>query len=60
MIKKKLCLLGSFSVGKTSLVRRYVENLFSDQYLTTVGVRIDKKDIEVGERMARLMIRRNT
>ena len=43
MMLKKVCMLGSFSVGKTSLVRRYVESLFSDAYLTTVGVKIDKK-----------------
>lgn len=38
MLQKKICMLGAFSVGKTSLVRRYVESIFSDAYLTTVGV----------------------
>jgi len=47
MILKKVCMLGSFSVGKTSLVRRFVESLFSDAYLTTVGVKIDKKVLQV-------------
>jgi GTPase SAR1 family protein len=47
MIQKKVCMLGSFSVGKTSLVRRFVESMFSDAYLTTVGVKIDKKPLQV-------------
>lgn len=43
MIKKKICMLGSFAVGKTSLVSRYVHSLFAEKYHTTVGVKIDKK-----------------
>ena len=43
MLQKKICLLGAFGVGKTSLVRRFVDTIFSDAYLTTVGVKIDKK-----------------
>ncbi|MCC8194368.1 MAG: GTP-binding protein [Deltaproteobacteria bacterium] len=43
MINKKVCMLGGFSVGKTSLVERYVHSLFSDKYLSTVGVKISKK-----------------
>jgi len=48
MLQKKICMLGSFAVGKTSLVRRYVESIFSDVYHTTVGVKIDKKNVQVG------------
>jgi len=48
MLQKKICLLGAFGVGKTSLVRRYVDSIFSDAYLTTVGVKIDKKVLTVG------------
>jgi len=47
MIKKKVCLLGSFAVGKTSLFEKYVYSMFSDKYLTTVGVKIDKKTLDV-------------
>ena len=47
MTQKKICMLGSFSVGKTSLVARYVSSVFSDKYLTTVGVKIDKKTVAV-------------
>lgn len=47
MIKKKICMLGAFAVGKTSLVQRYVNSLFSEKYHTTVGVKIDKKAVAV-------------
>lgn len=43
MLQKKICMLGSFAVGKTSLVRRYVDSIFSENYVTTIGVKIDKK-----------------
>ncbi|MEM8719312.1 MAG: Rab family GTPase [Cyanobacteria bacterium P01_G01_bin.39] len=46
-ISKKICLLGDFNVGKTSLVRRFVEDTFSDRYLTTVGVKISRKSMTV-------------
>jgi small GTP-binding protein len=46
IISKKICLLGDFSVGKTSLIRRFVERQFSDQYLSTVGVKISRKTVE--------------
>jgi len=47
MIQKKICMLGSFAVGKTSLVRRFVESIYSESYQTTVGVKIDKKVVSV-------------
>jgi len=47
MLTKKVCMLGSFSVGKTSLVRRFVETIFLDKYHTTVGVKVDKKVVQV-------------
>jgi small GTP-binding protein len=47
-LQKKICMLGAFAVGKTSLVRRYVDSIFSDRYLTTVGVKIDKRMVTVG------------
>ena len=48
MIQKKVCMVGAFGVGKTSLVARYVHSIFSEKYLTTVGVKIDKKVVETG------------
>lgn len=56
MIQKKICLLGSFSVGKTSLIRRYVSSLFTDKYLTTIGVKIDKKNLTINDQAMCLMI----
>lgn len=56
MLQKKVCLLGAFSVGKTSLIQRYVNKQFSDRYLTTVGVRIDKKQVSVGSTDLNLMV----
>jgi len=55
-LKKKICLLGSFGVGKTSLVARFVHSLFSDKYHTTVGVKIDKKIVTVDGDEITLMI----
>ncbi|MEZ5365766.1 MAG: Rab family GTPase [Bryobacterales bacterium] len=46
MISRKICLLGASAVGKTSLVRRFVHGVFDDKYLTTVGVKIDKRTVE--------------
>ncbi len=56
MIQKKICMIGSFAVGKTSLVRRYVESIYSDKYITTVGVKIDKKLVRVREKELMLML----
>ena len=55
-IKKKICMLGAFAVGKTSLIRRYVEDIFSEKYQTTIGVKIDKKSVTVGERTVDLIL----
>ena len=56
MLQKKVCLLGAFGVGKTSLVRRYVQSIFSETYLTTVGVKIDKKTLAVGSEPVILLL----
>lgn len=45
--KKKICMVGEFAVGKTSLTQKFVNNVFSDKYLTTVGVKIDT--VNIGE-----------
>ena len=46
-LQKKVCLLGDFAVGKTSLVRRFVYNLFDDKYLSTIGVKVSRKTISL-------------
>ena len=47
---KKIVLLGHFGVGKTSLIRRFVENTFSEDYKVTIGVHISKKVIEINDK----------
>jgi len=56
MIQQKVCLIGGFAVGKTSLVSRFVHSIFSDKYHTTVGVKIDKKPVDLGERQVELVL----
>lgn len=56
MIQKKICMLGTFAVGKTSLVSRFVKSLFSDKYLSSVGVKVDKKLVAVGEDQVNLLL----
>ena len=55
-LQKKICMLGVFSVGKTSLVKRYVQSVFSETYLTTVGVKIDKKTVDLSDRIVNLIL----
>jgi small GTP-binding protein len=54
--QKKICMIGGFSVGKTSLVKRYVHSVFSEAYLTTVGVKIDKKTVDLADRTVNLIL----
>ena len=56
MLQKKICMLGGFGVGKTSLVSRFVTSIFSDTYLTTIGVKIDRKSIAVDAHEMTLML----
>jgi len=56
MLRKKVCILGSFAVGKTSLVQRYVKGIFSEKYLTTLGVKIDKKQVSINNTCIELII----
>jgi len=46
MFSYKIVLVGNFGVGKTSLIRRFVENSFSEDYLSTIGVSISKKTLQ--------------
>jgi small GTP-binding protein len=56
MIQKKICMVGVFGTGKTCLVQRYVHSIFSDRYLSTVGVKIDRKEVQVGDQTVKLML----
>ncbi|PIB32996.1 GTP-binding protein [Gaetbulibacter sp. 5U11] len=44
-ISKKIVLIGHFGVGKSSLIRRFVENTFTEDYKVTIGVHILKKEV---------------
>lgn len=46
-MQKKICLLGMFGVGKSSLVKRFVDNLFEEKYHSTIGVKVDHKKVVV-------------
>lgn len=56
MISYKVCMLGAFSVGKTSLVKRYVHSIFNEQYETTIGVKISKHSLNIDEQETQLLI----
>jgi small GTP-binding protein len=47
VVSKKVCLLGDFAVGKTSLVRRFVYSRFDDKYISTIGVKVSRKTIAI-------------
>jgi small GTP-binding protein len=56
MIQKKICMVGASTVGKTSLVSRFVKSIYSDIYHASIGVKIDKKTLTVGEQELSLML----
>ena len=56
MINKKICMLGACMVGKTALVGQFVHSIFSDRYLTTLGVKISKKLVDVADEQYMLML----
>ena len=55
-IAKKICLIGRFAVGKTSLVKQYIDKQFGEKYKTTVGVSISTKTITVESKDVSLVI----
>jgi len=56
MLQKKICMLGAFAVGKTSLVAQFIHSIFSDKYYTTIGVKIDKKELTIGTQRVNLVL----
>lgn len=56
MIRKKICMLGTSAVGKTSLIARFIHGIFAESYLTTIGVKIDQKVLTVDDHVLKLMI----
>ena len=56
MTSKKIILTGSFGVGKTSLFNQFIFSKFSDKYLTTIGVKVNKKTVDVGDEKVNLLV----
>jgi small GTP-binding protein len=56
MIQKKICMVGVYGTGKTCLVQQFVHSIFSVKYLSTVGVKIDRKQVKVGDEEVVLML----
>jgi small GTP-binding protein len=46
-VEKKVCVLGDWGVGKTSLIRRFVYDVYDDHYVATLGVKVSKKNMTV-------------
>jgi small GTP-binding protein len=49
--KLKVCMVGATAVGKTSLVERFVTSIFRERYKTTIGVKIQARRIQRGDRV---------
>jgi small GTP-binding protein len=56
MIQKKICMVGVHGTGKTSLVQRYIHSIFSAKYHSTVGVKIDRKQVQLGDTPVNLLL----
>ena len=56
MISKKVAMLGMWGVGKTSLVQQFVNSIYDDKYLSTVGVKVDKKVVTAGDMDLTMML----
>jgi len=56
MLQKKVCMVGAFATGKTSLVARFVKGIYSEKYHTTIGVKIDKKQVSINHETLTLML----
>jgi small GTP-binding protein len=56
MIQKKICMVGVFATGKTSLVQRLVYSIFSQKYHSTVGVKVDRKEVAVDGETVTLLL----
>lgn len=55
-ISKKIILIGNVGVGKTSLIRQFVYQKFSENYLTTIGVKIERKEVVIDKNTVSMII----
>ena len=56
VLQKKVCMVGVAGTGKTSLVRQFVDSTFSEKYHSTIGVKVDRKIVDFGDKTANLML----
>jgi small GTP-binding protein len=56
VIQKKICMVGLFGTGKTSLVQQFIYSKFSEKYHSTVGVKIDRKEVEIDGAKVNLLL----
>lgn len=47
LMKVKICFIGDAGVGKTSLIKRYVLDVFDDRYIATIGTKVTKKAVDL-------------
>lgn len=55
-VSKKVALVGHHAVGKTSLISRFVQGKFPEKYLTTIGLKVDKKSLIVNQTQIDMII----
>jgi len=55
-MQKKICMVGVFGTGKTCLVQRFVHSIFSVKYLSTVGVKIDRREVQASGQPITLLL----
>lgn len=55
-VRAKVVMAGAPEVGKSSLVRRFVDNVFSDGLASTIGVKVDRKIVAVGTSMVTMLL----
>ncbi len=56
-LRSKICLVGGRAVGKTSLIRRFVLDMYDDHYISTLGTKVSKKVVEVPRSEHDLVVR---
>ncbi len=56
VVQRKVCLLGDFAIGKSSLVRRFVYDIFDERYITTIGVSIFRKQMSLDQQIQLNMV----
>jgi small GTP-binding protein len=56
VVQKKVCMVGVFATGKTSLVQQFIYSKFSEKYHSTVGVKIDRKEVLLDEGAVNLLL----